>query len=118
MKKILANRIYSDSTLNRMTKKELIEQIRILEHNWSSAEEKLSNQAKYLKPQRKFLNDVDLSKADKIAVVIFNENGTTICGYHNMELKDKALAKHEIEIDIIDNIINVNSDRYFNPTWR
>ena len=39
-KKILANRVYSDSTLKKWSKEDLIEQIRILEHNWASAEQK------------------------------------------------------------------------------
>ena len=46
MKKILANTVYSDTTLKSWTKEQLIEQIRILENNWSSAEEKLNNSAK------------------------------------------------------------------------
>lgn len=45
-KKILANRVYSDATLNRWKKEDLIEQIRILEHNWAAAEESLNIQAK------------------------------------------------------------------------
>ena len=61
---------------------------------------------------KNFIKSIDLSKAEKIAVVIFNKDGTTECGYFNMDLKDKALAKHEIEIDIIDNVIRANKDRY------
>lgn len=53
-----------------------------------------------------------IENAKKIAVVIFNKDGTTECGYYNMKLKDKALAKHEIEIDIIDGVIRENKDRY------
>jgi hypothetical protein len=45
-KKILANRVYADTTLMSMTKAELIEHIRILEHNWSAAEETLANSVK------------------------------------------------------------------------
>ena len=45
-KKILANRVYSDTTLKSWTKEQLIEQIRILEHNWSVAEESLNNSVK------------------------------------------------------------------------
>ena len=45
-KKILANKVYSNSTLKKWSKEELIEQIRILEHNWSCAEESLNNSAK------------------------------------------------------------------------
>lgn len=45
-KKILANRVYSDSTLKGWKKEDLIEQIRILEHNWAAAEESLNIQAK------------------------------------------------------------------------
>ena len=60
-----------------------------------------------------FINKIDLTKAEKIAVVVFNNDGTTECGYYNMDLRDKALAKHELEIDIVDSIIKVNKDRYF-----
>lgn len=60
-----------------------------------------------------FINKIDLTKAEKIAVVVFNNDGTTECGYYNMELRDKALAKHELEIDIVDSIIKTNKDRYF-----
>ena len=45
-KKILANRVYSDTTLKSWKKEDLIEQIRILEHNWSCAEENLNNSVK------------------------------------------------------------------------
>lgn len=45
-KKILANRVYSDATLKKWKKEDLIEQIRILEHNWATAEEALNNSAK------------------------------------------------------------------------
>lgn len=45
-KKILANRVYADATLMSMTKAELIEHIRILEYNWSAAEETLANSVK------------------------------------------------------------------------
>lgn len=62
---------------------------------------------------KNFINSIDLSKAEKIAVVIFNNDGTTECGYFNMDLKDKAQAKHELEIDIIDGVIQANKDRYF-----
>ena len=61
---------------------------------------------------KNYIKSIDLSKAEKIAVVIFNKDGTTECGYFNMDLKDKALAKHEIEIDIIDGVIRENKDRY------
>lgn len=62
---------------------------------------------------KRFFENINLEKAEKVAVVIFNKDGTTECGYYNMDLKDKALAKHEIEIDIMDCIIKVNKDRYF-----
>ena len=45
-KKILANRVYSDATLKGWKKEDLIEQIRILEHNWAAAEETLNNSSK------------------------------------------------------------------------
>lgn len=61
---------------------------------------------------KNFINSIDLSKAEKVAVIIFNNDGTTECGYYNMSLVDKALAKHEIEIDIIDGVIRENKDRY------
>ena len=44
-KRILANKVYSDATLKKWTKDDLIEQIRILEHNWAATEEALNNSA-------------------------------------------------------------------------
>lgn len=46
--KILANTVYKTSTLRRCTKQELIEHIRVLEHNWQAAEDCIKNQAKYM----------------------------------------------------------------------
>ena len=46
MEKILANTVYSDSTLKSWKKENLIELIRILEHNWQMAEQSLNVQAK------------------------------------------------------------------------
>lgn len=61
---------------------------------------------------KNFIKQIDFENAEKMAVVIFNKDGTTECGYFNMDLKDKAQAKHEIEIDIIDSVIRVNKNRY------
>lgn len=66
---------------------------------------------------KEFVKNIDLTKAEKIAIVVFNNDGTTECGYYNMDLRDKALAKHELEIDIVDSIIKVNKDRYFNEQF-
>ena len=46
VKKILANTVYSDKTLKGLKKEELIGQIRILEHNWTCAEENFNNSVK------------------------------------------------------------------------
>lgn len=62
---------------------------------------------------KNFIEKIDLENAEKIAVIIFNKDGTTECGYFNMNLRDKAQAKHELEIDIIDGVIQANKDRYF-----
>ena len=66
---------------------------------------------------KEFVKNIDLTKAEKIAIVVFNNDGTTECGFYNMDLRDKALAKHELEIDIVDSIIKVNKDRYFNEQF-
>lgn len=44
--RILANKVYSDATLKKWTKADLIEQIRILEHNLAATEEMFSNSVK------------------------------------------------------------------------
>lgn len=62
---------------------------------------------------KNFIEKIDFENAGKMAVVIFNKDGTTECGYFNMDLKDKAQAKHEIELDIIDSFLKENKDRYF-----
>ena len=41
-KRILANKVYSDATLKKWTKDDLIEQIRILEHNWAASEDRFN----------------------------------------------------------------------------
>ena len=61
---------------------------------------------------KNFIEKIDFEKAEKCAVIIFNKDGTTECGYFNMDLKDKAQAKHELEIDIIDGVILANKERY------
>lgn len=40
---------YSDSTLLNMNKKELIEQLRVAEHNYFAAEESLNQQAENMR---------------------------------------------------------------------
>ena len=62
---------------------------------------------------KNFIDKIDFENAEKMAVVIFNKDGTTECGYFNMDLKDKAQARHEIELDIIDSFLKENKDRYF-----
>lgn len=62
---------------------------------------------------KNFIEKIDFENAEKMAVVIFNKDGTTECGYFNMDLKDKAQARHEIELDIIDSFLKENKDRYF-----
>lgn len=62
-KYILANRVYSDATLKSWVKEDLIEHIRILEHNWASAEESLNIQAKNFKT---LLEQVSKEKAERI----------------------------------------------------
>lgn len=82
---------------------------------WALQETKLSAEAGiYLTDclNRLFEYENKIEKAEKIAVVIFNNDGTTECGYYNMSLVDKALARHEIEIDIIDGVVQANKDRY------
>ena len=44
-----------------------------------------------------FVADIDVTKATKMAVIVFNDDDTTECRYYNMNLKDEAQAKHELE---------------------
>lgn len=63
---------------------------------------------------QKFLDNLsEESGITKLAVVAFKDDDTTVYGYFNMDLRDKALAKHELEIDIIDQVVKINKDRYF-----
>lgn len=59
VKCILANKVYSTNTLNSWTKKDLIEHIRVLEHNWNSTLEAFNIQSEnvemILNQQRKEL---------------------------------------------------------------
>lgn len=88
MEKILANTVYSDSTLKSWNKGNLIELIRILENNWANAENSLNIQAKncemLLHQKEEALNDL---KKDYIELDLECRNLRT-------EL-DKELAEHE-----------------------
>ena len=61
---------------------------------------------------KEFLKTIGCENPDKVAIVVFSTDGTAQTCYVNMELKDIAQAKHEIELDIIDKFMRVNADRY------
>lgn len=57
----------------------------------------------------------DLKNIPKVkcaVIVAMDGEGNTYHCYHNMTLRDRVIAKQEIEFDIIDNFIKVNLDRY------
>jgi hypothetical protein len=56
------------------------------------------------------LSEYDISG---IAVVALTKDGQGITGYWDMNLREKAEAKNHIEYDVIDEMIMVNRDRYF-----
>ena len=58
------------------------------------------------------LNKLERVHANGIAVVILTDN-ENMTGYWNMNTNDLAIAKTELEFDMIDRFIMVNSDRYF-----
>lgn len=59
------------------------------------------------------LNKLEQVHVNGIAVVILTDN-ENMTGYWNMNTNDLAIAKTELEFDMIDRFIMVNSDRYFN----
>lgn len=59
------------------------------------------------------LNKLEQVHVNGIAVVILTDN-ENMTGYWNMNMNDLAMAKTELECDMIDRFIMVNSDRYFN----
>lgn len=71
-KKILANKIYSTNTLNSWTKKELINHIRLLEHNWNSTLETFNIQSENVE-------------------MILNQQGKELIKEFTETLKDKYL---------------------------
>lgn len=58
------------------------------------------------------LNKLEQVHVNGIAVVILTDN-ENMTGYWNMDTNDLAIAKTELEFDMIDRFIMVNSDRYF-----
>lgn len=58
------------------------------------------------------LNKLEQVHVNGIAVVILTDN-ENMTGYWNMNTNDLAIAKTELEFDVIDRFIMVNSDRYF-----
>lgn len=73
---------YSDSTLMRMTKAELIEQLRCAEHNREVAEEQLAQQAENVKDWVPVVRCIDCSYFEKAMV---NDKGFCICPASGME---------------------------------
>jgi hypothetical protein len=61
---------------------------------------------------KEMLETIGCDNPDKVAIVVFSSDGTAQTCYVNMDLKDMTLAKHEIELDIIDKFILTNADRY------
>jgi hypothetical protein len=61
---------------------------------------------------KEMLETIGCDNPDKVAIVVFSSDGTAQTCYVNMELRDIAQAKHEIELDIIDKFMRVNADRY------
>ena len=92
-KKILGNRVYSDATLKTWKKEDLIEQIRILEHNWACAEENYKNSVK--NSEKLFAEqkaEIERLKArEKIADEDLNNvsNSWADCREENAKLKEE-----------------------------
>lgn len=64
------------------------------------------------KEVKEMLEKCGCENPEKVAIVAFCGDGNARTYYGNMEFKDMALAKHEIELDIIDKFILANADRY------
>lgn len=61
---------------------------------------------------KKMLEACGCENPKKVAIIAFCEDGTTQTFYGDMTLSDMALAKHEIELNIIDKFIITNAERY------
>lgn len=72
-----------------------------------------TNNSPYNKFILDMLNRIEQVHVNGIAVVILTDN-ENMTGYWNMDTNDLAIAKTELEFDMIDRFIMVNSDRYFN----
>lgn len=59
------------------------------------------------------LSNMEKFNVTGIAIVVLTDNGQSLTGYWNMDLKSKAEAKNNIEYDVIDGIVMANKDRYF-----
>ena len=97
-KYILANKVYTDSTLKKWSKEDLIEQIRILEHNWSCAERGLDIQAKNCEM---LLKQAVKETAEKFAERL-------------KEIADRKLELYKVrivDIDDIDEILKEITDK-------
>ena len=109
-KRILANKVYSDATLKKWTKDDLIEQIRILEHNWAATEEALNNSAtnseKLLNAQGEqieqlklelggYIADQDIWLAKVDALEKENEQLRSMLDYASKALDKKAESRQQ-----------------------
>lgn len=62
---------------------------------------------------QEMLNVLEELGAENIAVVARLPAGEMLTAYFNMNLQDKQLATKQIDLDIMDEMIMENRDRYF-----
>ena len=62
---------------------------------------------------QEMLNVLDELGAENIAVVARLSAGEVLTAYFNMDLQDKQLATKQIDMDIMDEMIMANRERYF-----
>lgn len=82
---------YSDSTLMRMTKAELIEQLRCAEHNQVVAEEQLAQQAENVKD---WVLVVHCKDCKYVLRAKWNKKGYRICPASHMEITDDDFCSY------------------------
>ena len=103
IKRIGAYKVLSDTTLKGETKADLIERIRILEHNWSATEESLDNSAK---------NSDKIFYEQKAEIERLTEEKKTLV-WLNQDLK-KQVDEQDKEIDRLGKVVHEQAEQYYN----
>ena len=120
-KKILAYKVLSEETLKGETKADLIERIRILEHNWACAEENFNNSVK--NSEKIFAEQK--AEIERLKENLFSANFCATVFSDKLKGKTKIIEElqkqvdeRENEIDRLEKVVADQAEQYYDCEQR